>query len=326
MNPQIDPDNCGACGSVCGSSGTTRTCAAGLCQCRSGFSRCPGDTSPSSCVTDLNSDPNNCGACGARCGSNGTSRTCSNGRCGCDSTHERCGGDGSGVLSCETSTVTTSDCGACGNVCSFPNAIPVCRSEKCEVGSCVVGFGDCGAGAGCEQPLNVDAHCGACNRACPPGQECEDPGNGVGSCESICNANEVYCNGSCAMETATQCGCPRVNCNQGLATNEIGRCVDSQCSSMCPNNWPKCGGGACPSPNDDRRCGAGCVDCDALDNISNASCNSGVCQFGCSGSFENCDGNLLTGCETDTDESEAHCGGCNRPCDGGETCDNGVCR
>lgn len=298
VNPQIDSDNCGGCAIACGSNGTTRTCSTGLCECKTGFSRCPGDTSPGSCVTDLNTDPNNCGACGARCGSNGTAQTCVGGTCACDNTHDRCAADGSGDLSCRTSIVTTSDCGACGNSCSLPNANPVCQSKTCKVGSCKVGFGDCGSGAGCEQPLNVDAHCGACNNVCPAGYKCMDQGNGVGACESICNSNEVYCGGSCAIENASQCGCPRIDCTQGLVINEIARCVDSSCRTMCPNNWSRCSGGACPSGSDDMRCGSQCINCDTLPNTRNASCNAGTCVFSCSGSWEDCDGDPRNGCET----------------------------
>ncbi len=301
VNVQIDPDNCGGCGSVCGSQGTTRTCSAGLCACQSGFTRCPGDTTPTSCLTELSNNSNNCGACGARCGSNGTARQCVGGACACDSSHARCGGDGSDDLSCQTSIATTTNCGGCGVSCvgKLPNAIPVCQSQACEVGSCIVGYGDCNGGAGCETPLNVDGNCGGCGKTCSGGQECQDRGDGVGECVSVCGADELYCDGGCAKEGDSLCGCPREDCTSGLGTNEVGRCVSSNCQVSCENGYPRCGDSTCPGSNDDNRCGADCVDCNNLPNVRNENCNAGVCEFTCSGSWEDCDGDPTNGCEVD---------------------------
>src|SRR5262249_38268966 len=56
-----DPQNCGACGSVCPSS-EAPLCSNGTCVCDLPFAVCDG------VCTDLSSDPGNCGGCGQRCG------------------------------------------------------------------------------------------------------------------------------------------------------------------------------------------------------------------------------------------------------------------
>ena len=304
VNPLTDPDNCGGCASVCGNNGTIRSCSSGLCACQAGFSRCPGDTTPGSCATDLKSNANNCGTCGARCGSNGTARQCVDGSCACDSTHARCNGDGSDSVSCETSIATTSNCSGCGISCvgMVPNAIPVCQSQMCEIGSCITGFGNCSGAPGCEQPLNVDGNCGSCGKKCPGGQECEDRGDGVGECKSICGGSELYCNGGCAVESDSLCGCPRVDCTSGLEINEVGTCVDSSCEVACENGYPRCPGNECPGSTDNQRCGADCADCDAIASaqsttVSSASCQGGVCILSCKGGRSDCDGDPDNGCE-----------------------------
>jgi hypothetical protein len=71
-----DVQNCGKCGSVCGSANGTPSCVGGKCaiQCDAGFGDCDG-IGANGCETGL-SDASNCGACGAVC-----QGTCFNGAC-----------------------------------------------------------------------------------------------------------------------------------------------------------------------------------------------------------------------------------------------------
>ncbi len=58
--------------------------------------------------------------------------------------------------------------------CSLANAVSQCTAGQCTIGSCQNGYGDCStSAAGCEQALNVAAHCGDCNRACPGLSTCQ---------------------------------------------------------------------------------------------------------------------------------------------------------
>jgi hypothetical protein len=56
------------------------------------------------------------------------------------------------------------------------------------------------------------------------------------------------------------------------------------------------------------------------------SCNSGTCSISCTAPNANCDGNVDNGCEVNTSNTPAHCGGCNQACTSGFTCDTGVCK
>ncbi|HEY6559204.1 MAG TPA: MopE-related protein [Polyangiaceae bacterium] len=69
--------------------------------------------------------------------------------------------------------------------CSLANATPQCTSGQCRVLTCNSGYGDCSATAGCEQPLNVAAHCGACARTCPALSACA---GALGSARCQCAA------------------------------------------------------------------------------------------------------------------------------------------
>ena len=70
-NLQADPENCGACGTVCAEG---EVCAQGQCavSCTGGTTSCDGG------CFNINNDPNNCGACGNVCDAD---LVCSSGQC-----------------------------------------------------------------------------------------------------------------------------------------------------------------------------------------------------------------------------------------------------
>lgn len=112
---------CGRCDRACASSDV---CAAGVCVCRAGTTRCG-----AACVT-LDTDLSNCGACGRVCGAvaNGFPN-CVAGTCGATCLTDRGNCNASLADGCETD-LSRSDlhCGACGHACSTGT---VCLSGSC---------------------------------------------------------------------------------------------------------------------------------------------------------------------------------------------------
>jgi len=131
--PRDDPNNCGACGNVCGSvnNGTT-TCSKGACRiafCNEGYGDCDGNPD-NGCETYTNDDPENCWGCGNICRSDNGTATCSAGLCGiiCNPGFADC--DYNPYNGCEIETYADSNnCGACGNVCE--------PWQTCNGGSCI---------------------------------------------------------------------------------------------------------------------------------------------------------------------------------------------
>jgi hypothetical protein len=110
-------DNCGSCGTSCG---TDEVCHEGACalDCPGGFTECEG-----ACF-DLDSDRFNCGACDAPCGEG---HVCEGGTCTvtCAAPLVDC----SGV--CSDTRSDPDNCGACGSPCTV-------LGEACIDGSCVM--------------------------------------------------------------------------------------------------------------------------------------------------------------------------------------------
>ncbi len=110
-----NPNNCGACGTVC--TAPTATCLAGKCTgCPAGQEMCAG-----TCL-DTTSDPNNCGTCGTVC--TAPTATCITGTCQCN-LDAICDGK------CVSLTSNKSNCGSCGNKCP--------SGYGCHGGQCCLG-------------------------------------------------------------------------------------------------------------------------------------------------------------------------------------------
>ncbi len=84
-----DEQNCGVCGTVCQTAGTTsNNCQSGacnpICNIAGGFGNCDGNN-PNGCETNTNTDVDHCGMCNIDCNSplppNASSATCSSGNC-----------------------------------------------------------------------------------------------------------------------------------------------------------------------------------------------------------------------------------------------------
>ena len=328
---RTDLANCGACGVACGPG---QVCSDGACttSCGGGLTNCTGT------CRDLQSDVNHCGACGRACAAG---QRCNRGVCelSCPSGQTACGG------TCVNLTNDAANCGTCGTSCSgrFANSAPSCVNSACALGTCNAGFGNCdnNGSNGCETNLNTTtANCGACGTACSfpnAGASCA-----AGRCVlGTCNSGFGNCDG------IAENGCET---NLNTAVNHCSRC-GNVCSTMTPGLVPVCTAGTCGTALG--TCPTGRADCDGMagngcetdtattlancggcgqvcarDNAAE-SCVSGVCVLGaCASGFGNCDGDATNGCETNTNVSTTHCGGCGRPCffaNASPTCASGAC-
>jgi hypothetical protein len=240
-----------------------------------------------------------------------------------------CGLDICGELCVDTS-VDAAHCGACDRACSNENTSALaCASGQCTP-TCATGFADCttddgeGDDDGCETNLNDVATCGtSCGNleVCEANEFCVD-----GVCQAQCEAPNTECGEACVNleERIDHCG----ECDRGCDTsNTTGTaCTSGVCEPSCSDGFEDC--------NEDDGTGAddgcetdiagsteNCNACDRACSTTNASvtaCNSGACAPTCNAGFGDCavdDGSGTDdGCETNLDDTVAHCNACNRAC------------
>jgi hypothetical protein len=318
--------NCGDCGVVCSTNHTlTSACTLGTCTitCAANFDDCDGDVS-NGCETDLRTNVDHCDQCDFPCPAGpGQTANCVNRTCGtssCAAGSADCDGDvGTG---CEVDTTTdVSNCGACGKACFVPNGTATCNNGQCVVASCDPGFDDCTSALGCETRLNTLSNCGACNSSCAlpnatttcvtgtcaisfctqPYASCDDLQNN--GCEVNTQASTAHC-GGCGNACSSQNGVPS--------------CINGSCAITCNPGFGNCNATAADgceraTTNDVANCGACGVVC-AVQNGA-PGCNGTACVVAsCTAPFVDCDGQYGTGCETNTNDNEEHCGACNASC------------
>ncbi len=323
--------NCGACATTCAEPSPICTMMPGdggpaMFRCGSGCVAPTPDRCSSRCV-DLQTDARNCGTCGTICpaATNGVA-ACVAGRCAvmCNAGFGDC--DGSMVNGCETSTRTSiTHCGTCGNVCpGVMGASPACNSGVCGI-ACPAGRGDCDmmVANGCETDTRMEVnHCGACGRVCPPAPNAAAACSS-GACSFTCNMGFGNCDGSslngCEADlnsNISSCGMCFRSCP--LVANSVRTCAMGACGFTCNAGFGDCnmlGSDGCEASLNTTatncgRCGNVC----ATPTNGTASCTAGVCGARCNAGFGDCDANLMNGCETDTNTSMAHCGGCGMAC------------
>lgn len=345
----FDTQNCGRCRAICprGDDDEEPFCKAGECgatACPEGRGDCDGD---GDCDFDLTSDPDSCDTCGTPCVVNNGEPSCSDRVCGidsCDDGYDNCDADaedGGYANGCETNIADdVKNCGGCGIVCELENGTAKCVDGECRVATCDPPFDDCdGDGLDCEANTETNRrHCGAC------GTDCNDElDNATGTCsEGVCQVAECDdgyddCTSANGCETAlasseANCGACGTECVDVGGTNV---CSSGECDPECaePNRdcddsrANGCEANTLTDPDNCGGCGFACV---TPPGTGTNECYLGSCNPTCSGSHQSCDSDVLNGCETDTSTDEAHCGGCQRPCQapaGTETneCSDGVC-
>lgn len=230
----LDPANCGACGTACGTGQACRNSACGT-SCPPGFVLCG-----TSCV-DPSASASHCGASGDCSGANaGTACTagtvCSLGTCAvvCPPGFVACNGG------CVDPQSNSRFCGASGT-CTGSAAGTACGvGTVCAWGSCstVCPAGQIACGASCVDPNESRLFCGAsgsctggsAGAVCGAGQACVS-----GTCAVMCPPPFVLCDGSCVDPSASSrfCGASGT-CTGGTRGTTCGAgtvCIANQCTS-----------------------------------------------------------------------------------------------
>ena len=348
IDTNLDPNNCSACGKVCSIANGIAACDAGACaigSCNDGFADCDKSAANGCEVTTL-SDVNNCGACGAACGNvaNGTS-SCASGKCAvtCNPGYLDC--DGKFDNGCEVDgSKDVVNCGTCANSCpAISNGAPACKGGTCGIGTCNAGYLDCdgNAATGCEVNSTKDlTNCGACGKVCP------GIANGTGACSAGACTIASCLQGYADCDKAVNNGC------EVSLQNDVNNC--STCGKVCPGvpggapacSAGVCGVGQCVLPqkdcdgnaangcevnlsNDPKNCGTCSFVCPAVPNGA-PGCASSTCSVGsCTAPYQNCDANVVNGCESNSLTDLANCGKCGTKCaavaNGTAACSAGAC-
>ena len=182
---------------VCALVQATGTCVDGRCRivgCEEGFDNCDLMVD-NGCEQSLDT-LDHCGACDAPCAPPNALPFCAGGACAiesCEEGFDDC--DGFVANGCEQSLRTVENCAGCGLACTRDHATTTCSTGTCAIAACGPGFDDCDGidENGCEQAMNTQNHCGACNRPCAldnAGESCS-----TGTC-LITSCAAGYCDGN----------------------------------------------------------------------------------------------------------------------------------
>lgn len=311
------PDGCASttpgdcCGVACAAADhATPMCSEGVCglSCTTGYGNCDLNLT-NGCEATLASDDVHCGRCGAACP---VDQRCTGGHCACPTGQVACGGR------CVETQGDAANCGSCANACGTGFA---CTAGHCA--GCPTGQTMCGTR--CVNVQTDAANCGRCAHACAIGASCS-----AGNCSTTCPGGQTQCSGQCVnvQTDVSNCGacgavCALMNASTSTCvsgTCRVGTCAmgSADCDGMSVNGCEmntlasvdNCGvcGNRCPTPAH-----------------ATPTCTLGACGFACTADLSDCDGMVSTGCETNTQTSAAHCGGCGRACTSAQTCTSGSC-
>ena len=222
---------------------------------------------------------------------------------------------------CDTKTRTCvaclvdADCGT-GARCINNACLPACSAQKpCgDAGLCNLDAGVCGSGCTSDTQCKdakapfcdkTTGRCVACNPTsdrCPDGTYCAVQG-GNASCVPGCKA-DAEC---AAMDPSSKC-CGHKCIDASADTSNCGAC-----GNACAQGSSCCSGTCLNTSADVTNCGS----CGNVCNLPNATpgCSNGSCVIqSCNSNRGDCDGNPLTGCETNLKSDTDNCGRCGKSC------------
>ncbi|MDB4930796.1 MAG: uncharacterized protein JWM10_3280, partial [Myxococcaceae bacterium] len=272
-----------------------------ICDAASG--RCTGCTvSPDNCAADQHCD--------------GASSRCVSG-CHADEGCPR----GADADRCDPTThscvrcVTSAHCPA-GNLCVGNLCVTGCTGERGCSGSQV-----CCNGACVDTQTNV-ASCGGCDQRCAVPNAAPACLNGmctVGSCSLPYGDCDRDASTGCETDTFASVfhcgGCGRA-CEARAHATAV--CATGRCEYACEAGYSDCDGNpgngcetaSSSSATNCGACGAVCMPARAM-----GACVAGRCTImACGEGYGDCDANAGNGCETDLNQTSAHCGACGRAC------------
>ncbi|MBI5526982.1 MAG: choice-of-anchor D domain-containing protein [Deltaproteobacteria bacterium] len=303
--------------------------------CPPGTGDCDGDPG-NGCESNVLTDKNHCGGCTTVCAPANATGKCVQGDCKIDLCDQGFG-DCNVVYSdgCETNTTNDpQNCSACNGKCMYANATGKCVNSQCQFEACLPGFDNCNGQTtdGCESNVNTDVtHCGNCTTTCSVANgtpKCEGGQCGIASCLADYRDCDVQYGTGCEVNIKTDVN----NCNAcgqpcGAVTNGTAGCSGGQCVvANCNTNFDNCDGLYANGCEVDLRtnvnncgiCSKKCTTANGTPKCENKTCGIQSCNIG----FDNCDGNVTNGCETNLTLS-ATCGTCTNNCDA--TCATGNC-
>jgi hypothetical protein len=345
VDPQSDNAHCGACGNACAADGST-VCARGQCivsNCPPGAGDCNRDAADG-CETQLSTTVAHCGTCGNACQTANGTPGCIDGACvlaQCNTGFRDC--DGLQSTGCEADVARSLEhCGSCGVRCAPANAASArCEEGRCFVSACNTLYGDCNndPADGCETDLARSTdHCGACNTRCTATggtAVCNVGRCGVSRCDpgrGDCDGNAGNGCETSLRDTLAHCGACGAACPALPRATTV--CRDARCAiGSCNNGWGDCNTNPADGCETDltaavNHCGACGRRCALARAV--ADCTSGRCTVAsCERGFGNCDNNAENGCETNVNNTVAHCGRCDNACparaNASRTCSGGQC-
>lgn len=176
-------------------------------------------------------------------------------------------------------------------------------------------------------PADAAPTCTAANDTCPEAQHCGPDNTCVVGCRADdgCAAPNRRCD--VAAHTCVECT-TNAHCAAGTVC-AAGRCVMGCTDTQpCPTGSTCCAGACVDAQTSTANCGACGRACTATNGV--AACRAGVCAVAsCTAPYGDCDRDASNGCETDTQTSASHCGGCGMACatraNATASCASGAC-